>query len=88
MDAVGDREMTMPTLLRVGPYRIFIFSGDQGEPPHVHVERDSCIAKIWLSPIRLSRNTGFPRPEVAHIIHIVREHEETLLRGWHEFFTD
>jgi hypothetical protein len=30
----------MPTVLRVGPYRFFFFSGDRDEPPHIHVERD------------------------------------------------
>lgn len=29
----------MPTVLRVGPYRFFFYSGDGDEPRHVHVER-------------------------------------------------
>ncbi len=43
----------MPTVLRSGPYRLFFYSGDAGEPPHVHVERDASIAKFWLKPVRL-----------------------------------
>ena len=27
----------MPTVLRVGPYRLFFFSADRDEPRHVHV---------------------------------------------------
>jgi hypothetical protein len=43
----------MPTVLRSGPYRLFFYSGDRGEPPHVHVERESSVAKVWLDPVRL-----------------------------------
>jgi hypothetical protein len=36
----------MPTVLRTGPYRLFFYSGDGGEPPHVHAERDDAVAKF------------------------------------------
>jgi len=36
----------MPTALRIGPYRFFFYAGDRDEPPHVHVEREQCIAKF------------------------------------------
>ncbi|MGH7393728.1 MAG: DUF4160 domain-containing protein, partial [Candidatus Rokuibacteriota bacterium] len=38
----------MPTVLRSGPYRFFFYSGDGGEPPHIHVEREDNTAKFWL----------------------------------------
>ncbi len=41
----------MPTVLRHGPYRFFFYAGDRDEPPHVHIERDSKIAKLWLDPV-------------------------------------
>jgi hypothetical protein len=47
----------MPTVLRSGPYRFFFYTGDGGEPPHVHVERDDCEAKFWLDPVRLERKS-------------------------------
>ncbi len=28
-----------PTVFREGPYRVFFYSGDKAEPPHVHVSR-------------------------------------------------
>src|SRR3989337_3519831 len=31
----------MPTILRAGPYRLFFYSADRGEAPHVHVEREA-----------------------------------------------
>jgi len=76
----------MPTVLRVGPYRFFFYAGDGGEPPHVHVERDDCEAKIWLDPVRLERSRGFRRQEINRIRELVEEHREQLLESWNEFF--
>ncbi|HET6573198.1 MAG TPA: DUF4160 domain-containing protein [Fimbriiglobus sp.] len=76
----------MPTVLRVGPYRLFFYAGDGGEPPHVHVERDDCEAKFWLDPVRLERSRGFRRNEVSRIRELIEQHQEQLLEGWNEFF--
>jgi hypothetical protein len=76
----------MPTVLRNGPYRLFFFSGDREEPPHVHVERDRNRAKFWLDPVRLQESGGFGRPESRRIEELVTEHQVLLLRSWHEFF--
>ena len=51
----------MPTVYRHGAYRVFFYSGDGGEPVHVHVERDDKIAKIWTDPVRLQYSGGFNR---------------------------
>jgi hypothetical protein len=42
----------MRTVLKSGGYRLFFYSGDGGEPPHVHVEREDRIGKFWLTPVR------------------------------------
>jgi hypothetical protein len=78
----------MPTVLRVGPYRCFFYAGDRDEPPHVHVERDTNRAKVWLAPVRLQDSGGFARNELARIILMVREHEAALLRSWNDYFAD
>ena len=78
----------MPTLLLSGPYRIFFYSGDREEPPHVHVERDRCRAKFWLQPTRLAHSRGFSRPELSRIESLVREYEEQFLMSWNAFFAD
>lgn len=31
---------TMPTVLRSGPYRLYFYSHEPNESPHVHVDRD------------------------------------------------
>jgi hypothetical protein len=76
----------MPTVLRVGPFRFFFYSGDGGEPPHVHVERDDCEAKFWLDPVRLERSRGFRRKEINRVRELIEEHRQQLLESWDEFF--
>lgn len=76
----------MPTILHSGPYRLFFYSGDRGEPAHVHVERESSVAKVWLDPVRLERNVGFRAAELRRIERIVVDNESTLLEAWHDYF--
>jgi uncharacterized protein DUF4160 len=76
----------MPTALRTGPYRIFFYSGDRDEPPHVHVERDASTAKFWLDPVRLDRAGGFKSAESRRIQELIEENQVELLRSWHEYF--
>jgi hypothetical protein len=76
----------MPTILRVGPYRVYFFSHEPGEPPHVHVDRENRMAKFWLGPIRLARSRGFRGHELTRIAALLRAHETELLAVWREFF--
>jgi len=76
----------MPTVLCVGPFRFFFYAGDGGEPPHVHVERDDCEAKLWLDPVRLERSHGFSRKDINRLRRLVEEHLRELLENWHAFF--
>ena len=78
----------MPTLFMIGPYRFFFFSSDRDEPIHVHVERENCIAKVWLDPIRLQNSGGFNRSEINRIISLVSEHQNEIMEAWHEYFGD
>ncbi len=76
----------MPTILRPGPYRIFFYSGDRDEPPHVHVERDDCETKFWLTPVKLEKSSGFRPQELRKIQSMVEEKAEELLGSWNEYF--
>ncbi|MEX1330522.1 MAG: DUF4160 domain-containing protein [Desulfobacterales bacterium] len=31
----------MPTVLRTGPYRLYFYSHEPNESPHVHIDRDN-----------------------------------------------
>jgi hypothetical protein len=36
----------MPAIARVGPYRVFFYSNEGLEPPHVHIQRGRSLAKF------------------------------------------
>jgi hypothetical protein len=76
----------MPTVLRLGPYRLYFHSHEPNEPPHIHVDRDNRSAKFWLSPIRRAWNRGFADHELRNIRGLVFEHQRELLEAWHEYF--
>ena len=76
----------VPTVLREGPYRLFFYSGDRNEPPHIHVERDTHRAKFWLDPVRLARSGGFGAAELRELERLVLEHAQLLLGKWNEYF--
>jgi hypothetical protein len=78
----------MPTVLRSGPYRLFFYSADRHEPPHVHLEREASRAKFWLDPVRIEDSRGFGRTEARRIEALVEENVDLLLRAWHEHFGD
>jgi hypothetical protein len=65
----------MPTVLRSGPYRFHFYSGDGGEPPHIHIERDDREAKFWLDPVRYERSHGFRRKELRKIEKLVESNQ-------------
>ena len=77
-----------PTVLRIGPYRFFFYSGDRVEPAHIHIERENHIAKFWMDPVRLQSSGGFRPNEVRRIQRIVEENQEQLMESWHEYFDD
>lgn len=66
----------MPTVLRSGPDRLFFYAGDGEEPPHFHVERDSCEAKFWLDPVRLARSHGFAAKELRTIEKLIIDNQQ------------
>lgn len=76
----------MPRVLRSGPYRLYFYSHEPNEPPHVHVDRDDLSAKFWLSLVSLARNLGFNARELRQIEKIVTENETLLLEAWNGHF--
>jgi hypothetical protein len=76
----------LPTILRAGPYRVYFYSHEPREPPHVHVDRDDQSAKFWLSPIRLALNLGFSPQELRRIRYMLVDNENSLMEKWNERF--
>jgi hypothetical protein len=76
----------MPTVLRFDAYRLYFFSHEPNEPPHVHIDRDRLSAKFWLNPVSLARNRGFNARDLRRIEGIVQENRQILLEAWNEYF--
>ena len=76
----------MPTVLRIGAYRFFFYANENGEPSHIHVQRDRLLAKFWLHPISLANSTGFTAQELNRLLALVEIHQLTFQEVWNEFF--
>ncbi|MGQ0677375.1 MAG: DUF4160 domain-containing protein [Rhodospirillales bacterium] len=76
----------MPTVRRHGPYRLFFYSNEGFEPPHVHIEREGMAAKFWLRPVGLASNHGFAARELQTVYKIVRSLEKECWDAWHVHF--
>ncbi|MCX5958258.1 MAG: DUF4160 domain-containing protein [Cyanobacteria bacterium] len=75
----------MPTILRSGPYRVYFYSHEPNEPPHVHVDRDKASCKVWLVHVALSSSLGFSARELREIERLVSLNRAILLKAWEEF---
>lgn len=71
----------VPTLLRTGPYRLFMFMSDCVEPHHVHVEGNNGLAKFWLRPVSVAENVGYSPRELHRIRRVVEDHRTVLIRA-------
>lgn len=77
---------TMPTVLRIGPYRFLFYASDGDEPIHIHVKREDNMAKFWIHPIRLAFNIGFSPRDLRDIEKLIEENIAHVERKWNEFF--
>jgi len=79
----------MPTILRIGPYRFFFYSNENGEPAHIHIhiQRERMLAKFWLKPVALASSTRFSSHELKKLEIMVTENQAKLLEAWNEYFS-
>ena len=76
----------MPTIARPGPYRVFFYSNNGVEPPHVHVQKGTALAKFWLAPVAQASASGYRAHDLRELERLVRENHEVWLEAWNEFF--
>jgi hypothetical protein len=76
----------VPTILRIQGFRVYFYSREPNEPPHVHLDNGGASAKVWLDPVVLASNVCYPARDLGVILRLVREHQPKLLEAWHEFF--
>ena len=79
----------MPKVLEYKGYKFFFFSneGNPLEPSHIHVRKDNCLAKFWLTPyVSLANSWGMNAHELNMLQEIVEERQEEFKERWHDFF--
>lgn len=76
----------MPTVLRIGAYRFFFYSNEQGEPRHIHVQQQNMLANFWLQPVALASSSGFSAQDLRKLGELVTTHQTTFTEAWNEFF--
>lgn len=77
----------MPTVYRIGRFRLHFYSNEGREPPHVHVRRGDDTCKFWLPPTRLAYNRGMKTRELTRLEHFIRAHKDQILEKWYEYFS-
>ncbi len=78
----------MPAIDEIGPYKLFFYSAEGSEPPHVHVRRGRAAAKFWLKPVRLAKSRRMGDHELGALRKIVEERQDIILEAWDEHFGD
>jgi hypothetical protein len=78
----------MPTVLRWRGRRVYFYSSDGDEPPHVHVDHRGRTIKIWLESSGVAYNDGYAMREVTAILRTVDRDRDRFLEASHEHFGD
>jgi len=76
----------MPTVMRWDGWRLFFYSNEGSEPPHVHIESADGTAKFWLDPVSLVVSFGIRPRELRRMERLVTSQRDTLREAWHEYF--
>jgi len=76
----------MRNILRVDGFRVYFYSHEPGEPPHVHIDRAGATAKVWLESVAIASSLGFAARELTDELRLVRTHQTELLEAWRGFF--
>ncbi len=75
----------MPTIRGVpGPYRLYFYSFDCNEPPHVHAPRERATYKFWLTPLALAANHGLTPSDLTAARRGILEHRDRIMEAWRE----
>lgn len=76
----------MPTFADIGPYKLFFYSAEGNEPPHVHIRRDRSTAKFWLNPVRMATSRRFNHADLRALQKLVEENENAIMEAWNDYF--
>jgi len=70
--------------------RFFFYSneGSPREPLHIHANKGSAEAKIWLEPhVGVASSDGFSHAELRDIVDVVRSRRALIESVWNDHFS-
>ena len=79
----------MRTIFRYDGFRFFFYSNEEDprEPFHVHVVKDGCEAKFWLSPdVTVAYSAGMDARTLRRLAVVVGDNKQLIERAWHDYF--
>jgi hypothetical protein len=83
----------LPSLLKVGGYRIFFWSNENDEPLHVHVSKGKPspnATKIWLTSkgrcIVANNNGKISKTDLLELMEIISVHFFVICNEWKNHF--
>ncbi len=79
----------MPIVFFLEGLKFFFFSneGNPREPLHIHVRKDSSLAKFWLYPsVQLVDSYGFSAKELNKMAKIIDNRKVEIEDAWNEHF--
>jgi hypothetical protein len=80
----------MPTILWVRGWRLFFYSDERNEPPHIHARKGGAECKFWLRKdaydIEEAFAHGLTVPLRREIRRIVFEHFDLIIDEWDKYF--
>lgn len=79
----------MPIVFRAFGIRFFFYSneGSPLEPIHIHANRGSAEAKVWIEPdVSVASSNGFSSGELRDILDAVRGRRALIVSVWHDHF--
>jgi hypothetical protein len=76
----------VPTVIRYRGFRLFFYSNEGSEPPHIHGEHGESTAKFWLTPVECANSQGFSARDLAKAAKIILAQKRVIEEAWHEHF--
>jgi hypothetical protein len=77
----------VPTVLVESGFRIFFYSDEGFEPPHVHIEYQGAVSKFWVNPVQFAGTMGMRASQIKKASNLIEKHEKLILEKWNEFFS-
>ena len=78
----------MPTILEIMGWRLFFYSNEANEPPHVHARKAEMECKFWIDAqnydIEEVYSYGLKLRDKREVKKIIFDHFDYIIQRWNE----